>query len=520
MIEPPPPSAGPDLQQKAWLAYVRQELSTSGLGLVDAARAFAAKANASGEADPQTMAVRIRDRAEGYSSEVLRFVEGPLERATAEERKTLRHDLRGAVGYIISAAEDVEESDSPDVLARLQPELSELLAVAHKVLAGLQSLLRDATADSPASPIRDALAGLPAAIARAAASADTAAPGLVLIVDDNAFSRELMTKQLRAQGQCVEAVAGGREAQVRLTDADAPAVDVLVTDVLMPGITGIDLLKWIKADPLYWPIPVIMVSALGDDDSVLACIGAGAEDYLVRPVRPDLLRARIAGSLEKKRLRDRELEYQARIDRLVRAMFPPAVVDEWRHSETIRPKRHEKVGVIFADIVGFTKWCEDYRDRPEHVVETLQALIRQFEETSRKHGVQKIKTIGDAFMAVAGLSGSDPNPALTLLRCAEELIADAASHSSGWSLRVGLHVGPVVTGILGQTQFSFDVWGQTVNAAARMESNGRPGRITVSAEAWTDVKSLAEGISREVVVKGIGAVHVWDFERFRAAPEC
>jgi len=502
--------AGDDLKQRAWLAYVRQELTTSAVALGEAASAFESKAGADG-GDVSTLAARIRDRAEVYRSKVAQFLSGPFERATAEERRGLRHDLRGAVGYIVSAAEDVRESAEPAGLDRFGTELTEVLAVARKVLVGLQNLSKDAAAD--ASPIRDTLAGLPAAIARAAATADTAAPGLVLIVDDNEFSRDLMTKQLRQQGQRVEAVAGGREAQLRLTDAERPAVDVIVTDVLMPEITGIDLLKWLKADAHFWPIPVIMVSALGDDDSVLACIGAGAEDYLVRPVRPDLLRARIAGSLEKKRLRDRELEYQARIDRLVRAMFPPAVVDEWRRSETIRPKRHEKVGVLFTDIVGFTPWCEKYRDSPEIVVDTLQALIRQFEETCLRHGVQKIKTIGDAFMAVAGLSGDDLNPALTLLRCARELIADAQGHPSGWALRVGLHVGPVVTGVLGQTQFSFDVWGQTVNAAARMESNGRPNRVTLSGDAWADVCGFAEGTQREAIVKGLGTVPVWDFER-------
>ncbi len=506
------------LEQKAWQAYVRQELTTSASALVDAAHAFARKAERLGEPDSLKMVHRIRDRAEAYQSKVVDFADGPFERATADERKVLRHDLRGAVGYIVSAAEDIRESASPALLAGFQPESAELLAIAHKVLIGLQNLLREPTADGIENPIRDTLAQLPAAIARAAATADTAAPGRVLIVDDNEFSRELMLKQLRQQGQCAEAVPSGGEAQQRLTDATLPAVDVIVTDVLMPGMTGIDLLKWLKADALFWPIPVIMVSALGDDDSVLACIGAGAEDYLVRPVRPDLLRARIAGSLEKKRLRDRELEYQARIDRLVRAMFPPAVVDEWRQSESIRPRRHEKVGVLFTDIVGFTTWCESYRDRPEVVVETLQALIGKFEETARRHGVQKIKTIGDAFMAVAGLAGDEPNPALALLRCAVDLLADAVDHPSGWALRVGLHVGPVVTGVLGQTQFSFDVWGQTVNAAARMESNGRPGRITLSGDAWADVCAVAEGTERAAVVKGLGTVAIWDFDRFRPYP--
>ncbi len=510
---PTPAEIAPDLQRRAWFAYVRQELTTSAQALVESARDLRGKI--AGPSEHAKTAGRIVDRAEAHAVRVERFVRDSLETVTPAERKVLRHDLRGGVSYIVSAAEDIRESSDRE--AALEPELGDTLRIAHKIIGQLESLLRDASVDSSSNTIRDTLARLPAAIAGAVASADLAAPGRILIVDDNEHSRELMVKQLRLQGQDVEAVASGHAAQTRLTDAVSPPVDVIVTDVLMPGITGLDLLKWLKADPQFWPIPVIMVSALGDEDGVLACIGAGAEDYLIRPVRADLLRARIAGSLEKKRLRDRELEYQARIDRLVRAMFPPAVVDEWRLSETIRPKRHEKVGVLFTDIVGFTTWCEKYRDRPELVVDTLQALIRRFEETARRFGVQKIKTIGDAFMGVAGLSESDANPALTLLRCAEAMIAETDAHSAGWAIRVGIHVGPVVTGILGQTQFSFDVWGQTVNAAARMESNGRPGRVTLSADAWADVAGVAEGITREAVVKGLGSIAIWDFERFRGA---
>ena len=502
-----------DSQRRAWFTYVRQELTTSAQALAETARNFAAKC---ADIDFAAVSAQLVDRADVYRANVAQFLEAALESASIAERKILRHDLRGAVGYIVSALDDIEESTTAERLSELRPELQATLSVAHKILQQLGSLLKESADGSP-HPVEDSLARLPAAIASAVASADLAAPGRILIVDDNEFSRELMAKQLRQQGHTVEAVAGAREAQARLSDPCSPPIDVVVSDVLMPGITGLDLLKWLKADPQFWPIPVIMVSALGDEDGVLACIGAGAEDYLTRPVRADLLRARIAGGLEKKRLRDREVENRARIDRLVRAMFPPAVVDEWRQHETIRPKRHEKVGVLFTDIVGFTTWCENYRDRPELVVDTLQALIRQFEDVARRFGVQKIKTIGDAFMAVAGLTASDPNPALTLLQCAGALIDATKTHPAGWAIRVGIHVGPVVTGILGQTQFSFDVWGQTVNAAARMESNGRADRVTLSAEAWADVDGVAEGTPRQAEIKGLGAISIWDFDRFRPA---
>jgi adenylate cyclase len=503
MPSPPPP---PTLRQRAWLAYLVQELTAPAAEL----SRHTAALHAVPSADPHVRKLldRIRDRASDLTETIRKLAAAEIAPHSDAELKALRHDLRGAAGYVISACDSLEE-DSTDLgtpLAATRTAARELLD-----LIGSLAPLDPTNEQSREMPILDALVKLPAAVE--AARAEHTAPGRVLLVDDNEFNRDLVGKMLRDLGHTVEAVDGGPAAITRLSRPDLN-VDVVLCDVLMPGITGLDLLRWMKAHPELWAIPVLMVSALGDEDGVLACIAAGAEDYLTRPVRPELLRVRVAAGLEKKRLRDREQEYQSRIDRLVSAMFPPAAVAEWRQREAIAPKRHEKVGVLFTDIAGFTSWCEARQDRPEEVVATLQDLITRFEASAARHGVQKIKTVGDAFMAVAGLDGTDPNPALSLLKCGLDLIADAAAHPAGWKVRVGVNVGPVVSGVLGQTQFSFDVWGHAVNAAARMESNGVPGRVTLSELAWADVCEVATGKPRPVEVKGLGAVRVWDFERF------
>jgi adenylate cyclase len=508
MPSPPPPP--PTLQQRAWLAFLVQELTAPAAHLSAHADSLL---NALGpDTDPSvlTLARRIHDRTGYLQDTVRKLASAEIAPHTEAELKTLRHDLRGAAGYVISACDSLEEE-----AADLGSPLTATRSAARRLLELLASLGANApnTEESGfALPILNTLETLPAAVR--AARAEKTEPGRVLLVDDNEYNRDLVGKMLRDQGHAVEAVDGGPTAMARLSRADA-AIDVVLCDVLMPGVTGLDLLRWLKAHPTLWAVPVIMVSSLGDEDGVLACIAAGAEDYLTRPVRPELLRARIAACLEKKRLRDREQEYQSRIDRLVNAMFPPAAVTEWKRHEAICPKRHEKVGVLFTDIAGFTSWCEARQDRPEEVVATLQDLISRFEASAARYGVQKIKTVGDAFMAVAGLDGTDPNPALSLLECGLALIADAAAHPANWKVRVGVNVGPVVSGVLGQTQFSFDVWGHTVNAAARMESSGIPGRVTLSEVAWADVAAVAVGAPRRVEVKGLGATTVWDFVRFK-----
>ena len=148
------------------------------------------------------------------------------------------------------------------------------------------------------------------------------------------------------------------------------------------------------------------------------------------------------------------------------------------------------------------------------MVELLQQQVEKFEETLTRHGVQKIKTMGDGFMCVAGISEDDLCPARTLLRCGLDMIADTRSHPAGWQVRIGIHIGPVVTGVLGKRQFSFDLWGHTVNAAARIEANGTPDKVTLSSDAWESLNETAHGTPRTIEARGLGTMTVWDFKQW------
>src|SRR5262249_40820231 len=150
--------------------------------------------------------------------------------------------------------------------------------------------------------------------------------------------------------------------------------------------------------------------------------------------------------LERKRFRDREQAYRRRIETLLRALFPAEVADEVREHGTIPPRRYDAVGVLFLDVMGFTKFCEAHKDQPEEVVEHLQELVTRLEAVAARHAVQKIKTIGDAFLGTTGLTRADPAPVETLVRCAADMIRAVADHPAGWQVRIGIHVGPVMAG--------------------------------------------------------------------------
>ncbi len=445
-------------------------LSPMFAALLAAARDLAARAP-----DPAA-AARILDRARRLAVLLADGVAvGPSPAA-----RSLRHDQRACAAYAVSACDDLLEGD-PAVAAALGDALPRTAAAARRLLVELDAAAVP-RADTPTPP--------------------AAVVGRVLVVDDTADQRELIARQLRQLGHAVEAVDGGAAALARLASA-GPPVDVILLDVLMPGMTGPELLRVLKADPRLGRIPVVMVSALADDAGVLACLAAGADDYLTRPVRPELLRARLAGCLDRKRLQDR-------VDSLVRAVVPPGVAAEWQATGTVAARSHECVGVLFADVVGFSASCERLRDHPAEVVRLLQLLVEKFEATTAAHGAMKIKTVGDAFLAVAGLPDPDPHPARTLLKCGLGLIADTAGHPAGWQVRVGVHVGPVVSGLLGRTQVGFDVWGHTVNVAARVEGHGRPGRVTLTDEAWRTLDGVT-GEGRQVAARNIGVLTVWDF---------
>jgi class 3 adenylate cyclase len=340
----------------------------------------------------------------------------------------------------------------------------------------------------------------------------TDASAAILVVDDNEDNRYTLTRCLEREGyRNLAAAANGQEALDRLA---ARPFDLVLLDIMMPGLDGLEVLARMKASPPLRHVPVIMISAATELDWVVHCIGLGAEDHLPKPFNRVLLRARIGACLDRKRLHDREtlhlVEIEAqrrRADELLHAILPAPAVSELKASRSVAPRRHEGVVVLFADVVGFTAFCEGHA--PEAVVANLDQLVRAFEELATGHGLEKIKTMGDALLATAGLLLPHDDPVMAGLRCAVACRKAARRLPVPWELRIGVHVGPVVAGIVGREKFSFDIWGDTVNVAARLAACGASSGIHLSPAAWERVRERAQVSSLGLVpVKGKGAMEV------------
>ena len=236
-------------------------------------------------------------------------------------------------------------------------------------------------------------------------------------------------------------------------------------------------------------------------------------------LRPRQLQARLAASLEKKRLHDREQAFLAQIhhereksDRLLLSILPAPIAERLKAGEQDIADGFESVTVLFADLVEFTDFAA--RHPATEVVERLNEIFRAFDAVVARRGLEKIKTIGDAYMLAGGLPVPRSDHAEAVTSAAVEMLAVAArvrrARGAGFELRVGIHSGPVVAGVIGQSKFGYDLWGDTVNVASRMESSGVPGRIQVSQDTRGLLGDRFRFESRgPIAIKGRGEMHTY-----------
>ena len=321
----------------------------------------------------------------------------------------------------------------------------------------------------------------------------TNSPG-ILIVDDNEDNRYTLQLMLETDGhERIASAAGGNEA-IALIEKEK--FSLILLDLMMPDLNGDEVLKVIKSDPDKRDISVVMISADTNADKVSQCIELGADDYLPKPFNPTILRARIGAALRRHSLRALENEYLGKVEnekrhseKLLRNILPAEIATRLRNGESNIADHFDDATVIFADVVGFGKITA--RMKAYEIVACLNQVFSEFDKLAEEVGIEKIKTIGDNYMAVCGVPTPRSNHARMAAKFALDMVAATVRLRSRlpvpFTIRVGLHSGPVMAGVIGTHKFAYDVWGDTVNIAARLEAASAPNRVLASA---TTMKSL------------------------------
>jgi class 3 adenylate cyclase/CheY-like chemotaxis protein len=386
---------------------------------------------------------------------------------------------------------------------------------------------------------------------RAERETTTAGPGagqpvpsrpVILVVDDNQDNRDMLARRLMRQSYEVLSAAGGLAALEMLA---ARPVDLVLLDVMMPDLDGYAVLQRMKGDPARRDIPVLMISALDEMESVVRCLQPGAEDYLPKPFDPVLLQARIGACLEKKRLHDQEARYRrelaewnqtlerrvaeqvAQLERLgrLKRFFSPQLAElivAGGADDPLKTHRRE-VSVVFVDLRGFTAFAETAE--PEEVMGVLREYHVEMGRLILAHEGTLERFTGDGMMIFFNDPVEVPNPAERAIRMAVAMRDGVSGLAARWrkrgwdlALGVGIAQGYATIGAIGfEGRMDYGAIGTVTNLAARLCGEAAGGQILVSARVAGAVEDIVEADDvGPVTLKGLARpVPIWSVRGLR-----
>ena len=361
----------------------------------------------------------------------------------------------------------------------------------------------------------------------------------VLVVDDDPLNRVMLTGLLERNGHQVAIAEDGGSAMEMLA---AGRFDVVLLDVLMPVMSGYDVLQAMKADAALRHIPVIMITALDDVASAVRCIELGADDYLAKPFDPVLLAARVRAGLNNKRLRDLEREHLAEMARLTERLearveeqmaelvrtgelkrFLPQQVAQGLLDGQLDPGfERRKVTLLFADMVGFTDFSDSLE--PEELSAVLNEYLREMTALAVGHGGTLDNFIGDGLMVLFGAPArvdeqeqawSAVRTAIAMRERAVHLAAAMRARGipADLQVRVGINTGHCTVGVFGSDVLrAYKAVGFAVNISARLQTAAEPGSILCGFRTYALVKDRVEAVQREpLALKGSARpIEAWE----------
>ncbi len=386
-------------------------------------------------------------------------------------------------------------------------------------------------------------------------------PATVLVVDPIGDNQVALAPVLSAQGTTLYFVQTAAEAWQVLAEIRP---DIIVLEAVADAFDGFELGRQLKRSLPTRRTPILFVGAGHDKRDRLQAFEVGGVDFIAKPYWPEEVAVRLQVHLSTGRLhqrvqhhtrqslgtqghfpllanlqrtlhqqavklqeknaqlqrevQERQLVEQAlrqeqqKSERLLLNILPEAIVDQLKQFHGSLAERFDEATVLFADIVNFTPLAAQVS--PLELVNLLNQIFSTFDRLAEKHQLEKIKTIGDAYMVVGGVPTPQPHHAIAVAEMALEMqtaIRDFQRQSGeSLQLRIGINTGSVVAGVIGIKKFSYDLWGDTVNVASRMESQGTPDKIQVTASTYQQLQAhfLFEP-AQEIVVKGKGPMSTY-----------
>ena len=347
--------------------------------------------------------------------------------------------------------------------------------------------------------------------------------GKILIVDDLEANVLLLERMLRGAGYVSIETTTDPLAVCELHRKNR--YDLILLDLQMPGRDGFQVMEGLKEIELDGYLPVLVITA--QPGHKLRALRAGAKDFVSKPFElgevlirvHNMLEVRLL-HLETKQLYDRVVSEQRVSERLLLNVLPHSIAERLKGRSEITvdsfteiiADAFAEVTVLFADIVEFTKISQGVS--AEVLVDVLNDVFTRFDSIAENRGLEKIKTIGDCYMAAAGLPVPVVDHAIRAAHMALDMMEamerfnEESRHQL--TVRIGISSGAVVAGVIGKRKFTYDLWGDIVNTASRMESHGVPGRIQITDSTR---QRLGEPFVVEergaVYVKGAGEMHTW-----------
>lgn len=364
----------------------------------------------------------------------------------------------------------------------------------------------------------------------------------ILYVDDEINNLNSFRAALRRHYNVFTAESGEEGIEI-ISKND---IHVVVTDQRMPHMTGVQFLQHIPGDQ---DNIRIILTGFSDIESIIEAINTGkVYRYITKPWDKEELKITIDNAVEtvmlrrnnkkliselqannehleeKVKSRTLEVERQKELieaakvqsDALLLNILPDEIAEELKRFGRSYARKHTQVSVLFADIKGFTRVAETLT--PEKLVTTLDEVFRAFDNIVDKYDMEKIKTIGDAYMCACGLPRSDSENAIKAVKTAIDMqqfirgfgLASKIQNLPVFEIRIGIHTGPVIAGVVGSRKFAYDIWGDTVNLASQMEQNGEVGTINISASTYALIKDHFNCSHRgKVEVKSKGGLDMY-----------